>query len=315
MDPIVASGTTELPIDVEDLLTWLTAERGRAANTISAYRRDLRSYLAWLSTRERSLAEVTEADLIDYVMELRGRDLAPASVARSLVPVRSLHRFLAEEGRAPSDPGAQLELPRVPRGVPKALSEPDILRLLASPTGDEPIARRDRAMLEVLYGTGLRVSELVGLSMGDLDLDDALIRAFGKGSRERIVPVGNHALRALVAWLGAGGRPEVVPTQWARRGDADAVFLNARGGRLTRQGAWDVLRRHGERVGLQGKLSPHVLRHSCATHMLDHGADIRAVQELLGHASISTTQLYTLVSKERLWEVYRSAHPRALGER
>ncbi len=315
MDPIVASGTTELPIDVEDLLTWLTAERGRAANTISAYRRDLRGYIAWLSTRERSLAEVTEADLIDYVMELRSRDLAPASVARSLVPVRSLHRFLAEEGRAPSDPGAQLELPRVPRGVPKALSEPEILRLLASPTGDEPLARRDRAMLEVLYGTGLRVSELVGLSMGDLDLDDALIRAFGKGSRERIVPVGNHALRALVAWLGAGGRPEVVPTQWARRGDADAVFLNARGGRLTRQGAWDVLRRHGERVGLQGKLSPHVLRHSCATHMLDHGADIRAVQELLGHASISTTQLYTLVSKERLWEVYRSAHPRALAER
>ena len=215
MDPIVASGTTELPIDVEDLLTWLTAERGRAANTISAYRRDLRSYLAWLSTRERSLAEVTEADLIDYVMELRGRDLAPASVARSLVPVRSLHRFLAEEGRAPSDPGAQLELPRVPRGVPKALSEPDILRLLASPTGDEPIARRDRAMLEVLYGTGLRVSELVGLSMGDLDLDDALIRAFGKGSRERIVPVGNHALRALVAWLGAGGRPEHAPDPYA----------------------------------------------------------------------------------------------------
>ena len=315
MDPIVASGTTELPIDVEDLLTWLTAERGRATNTISAYRRDLRGYVAWLSTRDRSLAEVTEADLSDYVMELRSRDLAPASVARSLVPVRSLHRFLAEEGRAPSDPGAQLELPRVPRGVPKALSEPEILRLLASPTGDEPLARRDRAMLEVLYGTGLRVSELVGLSMGDLDLDDALIRAFGKGARERIVPVGNHALRALVAWLGAGGRPEVVPTQWARRGDADAVFLNARGGRLTRQGAWDVLRRHGERVGLQGKLSPHVLRHSCATHMLDHGADIRAVQELLGHASISTTQLYTLVSKERLWEVYRSAHPRALAER
>ena len=195
------------------------------------------------------------------------------------------------------------------------MSEPEILRLLASPEGDEPLARCDRAMLEVLYGTGLRVSELVGLSMGDLDLDDALLRAFGKGAKERIVPVGNHALRSLVAWLGPGGRPEVVPAQWARRGDAEAVFLNARGGRLSRQGAWDVLRRHGARVGLQGKLSPHVLRHSCATHMLDHGADIRAVQELLGHASISTTQLYTLVSKERLWEVYRSAHPRALAER
>ena len=315
MGPIDASAVPDLPIEVEDLLTWLSAERGRAVNTISAYRRDLRTYMAWLTTQGRSLAEVTEADLVEYVNDLRSRDLAAASVARSLVPVRSLHRFLAEEGRAVSDPGADLELPRVPRGVPKALSEPEILRLLAAPEGEEPLARRDRAMLEVLYGTGLRVSELVGLSMGDLDLDDALLRAFGKGAKERIVPIGNHARRALVAWLGPGGRPEVVPAQWARRGDAEAVFLNARGGRLSRQGAWDVLRRHGARVGLQGKLSPHVLRHSCATHMLDHGADIRAVQELLGHASISTTQLYTLVSKERLWEVYRSAHPRALAER
>ena len=156
MDPIDASAVPDLPIEVEDLLTWLSAERGRAANTIAAYRRDLRTYLAWLTTQGRTLAEVTEADLVEYVSELRSRDLAAASVARSLVPVRSLHRFLVEEGRADSDPGADLELPRVPRGVPKALSEPEILRLLASPEGDEPLARRDRAMLEVLYGTGLR---------------------------------------------------------------------------------------------------------------------------------------------------------------
>jgi integrase/recombinase XerD len=170
---------------------------------------------------------------------------------------------------------------------------------------------RDRAILEVLYGTGLRVSELVGLSLGDLDLDAALLRAFGKGSKERIVPIGVPAVRALVSWLGPGGRPELAPAQWRRRGDAEAVFLNARGGRLSRQGAWDILARYARQVDLEGKLSPHVLRHSCATHMLDHGADIRAVQELLGHASISTTQVYTLVSTERLWEVYRSAHPRA----
>jgi integrase/recombinase XerD len=195
--------------------------------------------------------------------------------------------------------------------LPKALTEEEVARLLAAPDGDGPIACRDRAMLEVLYGTGVRVSELVGLSLGDIDLDASLLRAFGKGDKERIVPVGSHATRALVSWLGEGGRGEVAPAQWRRRGDAEAVFLGARGGRLTRQGAWDVLRRHGERVGLAGRLSPHVLRHSCATHMLDHGADIRAVQELLGHASISTTQLYTLVSTERLWEVYRSAHPRA----
>jgi len=300
-----------LPMEVEDLLMWLTAERGRAANTISAYRRDLRTYVAWLRERGRPLNEVAEADLVDYVGGLRARGLAPASVARALVPVRSLHRFLAEEGRVATDPGAHVELPKVPRGLPKALTEAEVGRLLDAPAGDGPAVVRDRAMIEVLYGTGLRVSELVGLSLGDLDLDAALLRAFGKGSKERIVPVGTPAVRALVAWLGPGGRPVLAPAQWQRRGDAEAVFLNLRGGRLSRQGAWDILRRYARLVGLEGKLSPHVLRHSCATHMLDHGADIRAVQELLGHASISTTQVYTLVSTERLWEVYRNAHPRA----
>jgi integrase/recombinase XerD len=300
-----------LPLEAEDLLMWLTAERGRAPNTIAAYRRDLRSYVAWLGERDRSLADVVEADLLAYVRVLRDRGLAPASVARALVPIRALHRFLAEEGRAPHDPGAHVELPKVPRGLPKALSEEEVGRLLDAPVGDGPIVLRDRAMLELLYGTGVRVSELVGLSLGDVDLDAALLRAFGKGSNERIVPVGVPAVRALVAWLGPDGRSALAPAQWRRRGDAEAVFLNARGGRLSRQGAWDVLHRYARLVGLEGKLSPHVLRHSCATHMLDHGADIRAVQELLGHRSISTTQVYTLVSTERLWEVYRSAHPRA----
>lgn len=308
---MVAEVEPPLPIEVEDLLMWLTAEKGRAAGTISAYRRDLRTYLGWLRSSGRPLADVTEGDLVDYVGALRERGLAPASVARALVPVRSLHRFLAEEGRAPHDPGAHVELPKVPRGLPKALSEDEVGRLLDAPVGAGPAVLRDRAMLEVLYGTGVRVSELVGLSLGDVDLDAALIRAFGKGSKERIVPVGAPAVRALVAWLGPGGRPDLAPTHWRRRGDAEAVFLNVRGGRLSRQGAWDVLNRYARRVGLEGKLSPHVLRHSCATHMLDHGADIRAVQELLGHASISTTQVYTLVSTERLWEVYRNAHPRA----
>ena len=174
-----------------------------------------------------------------------------------------------------------------------------------------PIALRDRAMLEVLYGTGVRVSELVGLSLGDVDLDSSLLRAFGKGSKERIVPVGGHATRALVAWLGAGGRPELEPAQWRRRGDAEAVFLGAAGRSAHPPGRLGRAAPPRREVGLAGRLEPHVLRHSCATHMLDHGADIRAVQELLGHASISTTQLYTLVSTERLWEVYRSAHPRA----
>ena len=300
--------------EVEELLTWLRAERGRSTNTITAYRRDLDRYTTWLGERGRGLLEVREDDLSAYIAHLRAAGLADASVARATVAVRSLHRFLAEEGRVATDPGAKVERPRVGRGLPKALSEEEVTRLLAMPVGDEPLARRDRAMLEVLYGTGVRVSELVGLSLGDLDLDDGLLRAFGKGSKERIVPVGGHALRALVAWLTPDGRGGVVPDQWRRRSDADAVFLGARGGRLTRQGAWDIIRRHALRAGLAGRLSPHTLRHSCATHMLDHGADIRAVQELLGHASISTTQVYTLVSTERLWETYRSAHPRAVAE-
>jgi integrase/recombinase XerD len=314
VDPAVEDGDV-LPLEVEDLLLWLSAERGRAASTIAAYRRDLRTYVAWLRDQGRALTDVTEEDLASFLGSLRAKDLAPASVARTLVPVRALHRFLADEGRTPTDPSANLELPRVPRGLPKALSEAEVGRLLDAPVGDEPAVLRDRAMLEVLYGTGLRVSELVGLSIGDVDLAAALLRAFGKGSKERIVPIGVPAIRAMAAWFGPGGRPRLVPPQWRRRGDAEAVFLNARGGRLSRQGAWEVLRRYARQVGLEGKLTPHVLRHSCATHMLDHGADIRAVQELLGHASISTTQVYTLVSTERLWEVYRNAHPRARSER
>ena len=304
-----------LPVEAEDLLLWLSAERGRAPNTLAAYRRDLERFGSWLVERGTSVLAVTEADVLAYIDALRSSGAAPASVARAVVPVRSLYRFLTVEGRLAADPTAAVEPPRPLRGLPKALSEAEVERLLASPVGDDPVARRDRAMLEVLYGTGLRVSELVGLSLGHVDLDAALVRAFGKGSKERIVPVGSHAVRALVAWFADGGRPALVPERWRRRDDAEAVFLGARGGRLTRQGAWDVLRRHGERVGLAGRLSPHVLRHSCATHMLDHGADIRAVQELLGHASITTTQIYTKVATERLWEVYRTAHPRALVAR
>jgi integrase/recombinase XerD len=182
--------------------------------------------------------------------------------------------------------------------------------LLAAVVGDDPVALRDRAVLEVLYGTGARISELVGLDLGDVDLGAQLLRVLGKGSKERVIPVGRYANAALGEWL-RQGRPALTPARWARRGDADAVFLNQRGGRLTRQGAWLVVRAHGDEVGLGDRLTPHVLRHSCATHMLDHGADIRAVQELLGHASISTTQVYTRVSPERLRSVYDAAHPRA----
>ena len=302
----------DLPPEVEDLLTWLRVERGRSSNTLAAYRRDLEAYVDWLGQRSLAIAAVTESDVSDYVGHLRSSGRAASSQKRALVAVRSLHRFLAEEQEGRSDPAAEVEVPRVPRGLPKALSEDEVEALLGAVVGDDPTARRDRAILEVLYGTGLRISELVGLSLNDVDLDAGLLRAFGKGAKERIVPLGRYSVQAVVAWLADGGRPALEPDQWARRSDSEALFLNSRGGRLSRQGAWMVVRKAGEKVGLAGRLSPHVLRHSCATHMVDHGADIRTVQELLGHASISTTQVYTMVSTDRLWSVYREAHPRAV---
>lgn len=300
-----------LPLEVEELLSWLRVEKGRSPRTLAAYRSDLRHYWAWLAGRGLALDAVGEDDLALYIAALREEDRAPSSVKRAIVAVRALHRFLAREGGVSSDPAADIAVPRVPRGVPKALTEEEVAALLAAVVGDGPRDRRDRAILEVLYGTGLRISELCGLSLADVDLDAALIRAFGKGAKERIVPVGRLAVEALQVWLAPGGRDVMAPARWARRDDAEALLLNGRGGRLSRQGAWGVVRKHGLRVGLGDRLTPHVLRHSCATHMLDHGADVRAVQELLGHASISTTQVYTLVSTERMWTVYRDAHPRA----
>ena len=302
--------TNVTPIEVEEFLTWLAVERGRSTNTLEAYRRDLRGYQAWLAEHGTAIGEVSEADVVAFVNHLRSSGRAPSSVKRAAVAVRSLHRFLADEGLAGRDAGAGVETPRVPASLPKALTEDEVTSLIESVTGHEPVDLRDRAVLEVLYGTGVRISELVGLSLADVDLDGALLRAFGKGAKERIVPLGRPARRSLAEWFDRG-RPALEPERWARRGDAEAVFLNTRGGRLSRQGAWGVVRKHGDRVGLGDRLTPHVLRHSCATHMLDHGADIRVVQELLGHASIATTQVYTRVSAERLRQVYEQAHPRA----
>jgi integrase/recombinase XerD len=305
----------ELPLDVEEWLSWLAMEKGRSPATLTAYRRDVRRWWRWLRAARLDLAAADEAVVEQFVGALRAEDppLAPATVKRVVVVVRSLHRFLSDEGRLDSDAGADVATPRVPSALPKALTEDEVTSILDAVVGEESVARRDRAVLEVLYGAGLRISELVGLSLGDIDLESGLLRAFGKGSKERVVPLGRHAARALMDWLAPAGRGAFEPTRWARRGDAEAVFLNRRGGRLTRQGAWLVVKRYGDAVGLGAKLSPHVLRHSCATHMLDHGADIRAVQEMLGHASISTTQVYTKVSTERLFAAYREAHPRAVS--
>jgi len=300
-----------LSLDGEEFLSWLTVERGRATNTLSAYRRDLRAYEWWLRERGVALGDVAEADVLAYVAHLWSAGRAPSSVARALVAVRSLHRFRVDEGHSGADPTGDVGTPKVPQGLPKALTEDQVAGLLGAVVGEDATARRDRAILELLYGTGMRISELVGLSLGDLELDLDVLKVFGKGSKERLVPIGRYARAALDGWLALSGRGAMAPARWARRGDSEAVFLNARGGRLSRQGAWGIVRRYGDKVGLGDRLTPHVLRHSCATHMLDHGADIRVVQELLGHASITTTQVYTKVSTERLRSAYDAAHPRA----
>ena len=306
--------TGELPLEAEEFLSWLLSERGRAANTLAAYRRDLTQYSQWLDARGLSVDTVSTVDVFELIAERRRQGSAPSTIARQLASIRSLHRFLVNEEHRRDDPTADVEGLRVPAGIPKALAEEQVTALLSAVTGDDPIARRDRALLELLYGTGARISEVCDLSMGDIDFDARLVRLFGKGSKERIVPFGRAAALALDHWFAPGGRLELAPEPWRRRDDATAVFLNTRGGPLTRQAAWAVVKKYGRRAGLDAdhQLSPHVLRHSCATHLLDHGADLRVVQELLGHASISTTQVYTKVSQERLWQVYRDAHPRAV---
>ena len=302
-----------VPIEVEEYLAWLVAERGRSANTVASYRRDLVVYVEWLTSRRLDLVSVSASDIDRFVNDRRPH-VAASSLARQMASIRNLHRFLVAEGSRRDDPTADVDGVRVPAGLPKPLTEGEVESLIAAVVGDDAIARRDRALLEFLYATGARISEVCGLSIGDLDLDAGLARLYGKGAKERLVPVGSCARRALDDWLRVG-RPDLEPTRWKKRGDAEAVFLDRRGGRLSRQAAWAVVVRHGERAGLRTHLSPHVLRHSCATHMLDHGADLRIVQEMLGHASISTTQVYTKVSQERLFEQYGRAHPRASVER
>jgi len=264
----------------------------------------------------RQIGEATVHAYAAYLGQLTDEDgnalLAPASIARGLVAVRSFHRFCAREGFLARDPSETVTAPRVPQGIPKALDEAEVVALLGSVTGADALAQRDRALLELLYGTGVRISEAVGLDLDALDFEGALVRVLGKGARERVVPLGRSARAALLEYLGDGRlHSRAARRRRARAVDDDAVFLNVRGGRISRQACWTIVRHAGERVDLGGRLSPHGLRHSCATHMLDHGADLRVVQELLGHASISTTQVYTKVSPERLREAYEAAHPRA----
>jgi len=310
-DP-VESGPA-LDASAEDYLTWLSVERGRATNTISAYRRDLVGYEEFLRSSGLEVADATRQAVERHMAAMARAGIGAGSRARALTAIRGLYRFRSEEGLGDSDPTLDLPVPRVGQRLPKAISEEEVLKLLDSAGGTGPRDLRDRAMLELLYGTGMRVGELVGLSLGDIGSDSGLIRVLGKGHKERLVPLGRFAAQSLEHWLDQGGRPELVPRRWARKGDSEALFINARGGRLTRQGAWEVIALRARSVGLGDKVHPHVLRHSCATHMLARGADVRVVQELLGHASVSTTQVYTKVTVEHLRGAYEAAHPRSGG--
>jgi integrase/recombinase XerD len=301
-------------------------ERGLAASTVESYRRDLRRYASVLAGRGKTtLGDITPADVADFLASLREGDaehapLAVSSAARAVIAVRGLHAFAVAQGLAGADPAREVPPPSPPRRLPKAITVEDVELLLdaAGPGPDdlsaEPRPLRDRALLEFLYGTGARISEATGLDIDELQLgSDPVVRLIGKGGKHRVVPVGRYAIRALEAYL-VRARPGLAAA--SRRASASpAVFLNARGGRLTRQGAWGVLHAAADRAGLatEADVSPHTLRHSFATHMLDGGADIRVVQELLGHASVTTTQVYTLITVDRLREVYASSHPRALG--
>jgi integrase/recombinase XerD len=305
-------------------LDHLMVERGLADHTLQAYRRDLRRYAAALSAAGRAgISEVTTQDVASFLAGLRDGDsehppLAASSAGRAVAAVRGLHAFAAAEGLAPADPARQVRPPAPPRRLPRAIAVADVERLLgAAGAGAGPRPLRDRALLELLYATGARISEATALDIDDLDLHGAVlpatglpaIRLSGKGGKQRVVPVGSYARQALEHYL-VRARPALATA--ARSAAASpAVFLNARGGRLTRQGAWAVLRAAAQRAGI-AEVSPHTLRHSFATHLLDGGADVRVVQELLGHASVTTTQVYTLVTVDRLREVYVSAHPRAL---
>ena len=290
-------------------------ERGLAANTLESYRRDLRRYAEILAAAgTTTLVGVTEAAVAGFVASLREGDpthppAKASSAARALVAVRGLHRFAAREGLVASDAAREVRPPTLPRSLPKAISVDDVERLLEAAGFDQtPRALRDRALLELLYASGARISEAVGLALDDLDLAAGAVRLMGKGARERVVPVGRFARDALEAYL-VRARPGFA----AAGTGGPAVFLNTRGGRLSRQSAWAVLRAAADKAGLRVDVSPHTLRHSFATHLLDGGADVRVVQELLGHASVTTTQIYTLVTVDRLREVYAAAHPRALA--
>jgi integrase/recombinase XerD len=300
---------------IQRFLDHLTIERGRSVHTVAAYRRDLERYATFLRARGiMDARRVDERAVTAHVAAVSastygdGRSYRASSVVRALSSVRAFHRFLLRDGKISSDPTAAVIRPKLPRSLPKPLSVDEVARVLAQPDRSAK-GLRDRAVLETLYGAGLRISELVGLDVDDLDLQEGSVRVLGKGGKERDVPIGRYARDAISAYL-TRVRPQIVTAR-----SRSALFLNLRGGRLTRQGCTGIVQQHAAGAGIRKKVSPHTFRHSFATHLLEGGADVRVVQELLGHASVATTQVYTLVTREHLREVYFTSHPRARATR
>jgi integrase/recombinase XerD len=306
----IAAPTQPFEHLVLDFLAYLEFERGLSRNTLEAYRSDLMQFGAFLRKSEADALTARHGDLADFVSDLAagGEDrpaVSPATLQRKVACLRSFYRHLRRQDLITDDPTVYLRAPKQSRRLPQVLSRDEVGRLLEAPRGTEPPALRDRALLELMYACGLRASEAIGLELGDVDLDTGILRARGKGSKERLVPIGSTASRAVVAYLGRG-RPKLAGDRME-----PALFLNHRGGRLTRQGLYKIVQRHARTAGLDGKMSPHTLRHTFATHLLAGGCDLRSLQEMLGHADIATTQVYTHLSAERLKDVYFDAHPRA----
>jgi integrase/recombinase XerD len=287
-------------------INYLKVERGLAENTLTAYSRDLNLYLDFLVIKAglQGLGEVRQAQVLEYLSRLKQQGLSPRSRARNLSALRMFHRFLLREKICPADPTALIESPRSLQKLPKLLSQAQVEDLLRAPTGDKPLALRDKAMLETLYATGMRVSELVNLKLVDLKLDIGCVNAFGKGNKQRLIPLGEVALEILRDYL-QNGRPKL-----QKQHVCDQVFLNRLGKAMSRQGFWKNLKRYALQAGIRHDVYPHMLRHSFATHLLENGADLRAVQTMLGHADISTTQIYTHVIQERLKKLHQDFHPR-----
>lgn len=283
---------------------FLQVEKGLAKNTVQAYLSDLRQFKAFLSERGLALAEVDADEVGFYLNHLAAQELSARSRARKVSALRNFFAFLVEEERVEENPCAYLPTPKLPRRLPQILTEQEVLALLEAPRLDKPAGYRDRAMLEVLYGSGLRVSELLALNLGDID-ELGFVRCTGKGNKERIVPLGSHALRATELYV-RHARPRLCKDYRER-----ALFVNQRGQRLTRQGFWKIIKAWAKEAGIEKNITPHMLRHSFATHLLRGGADLRSVQEMLGHADLATTQIYTHLDKGHLRDVYRQAHPRA----